>query len=206
MQIPIPGFRTALLLVAAVSASAQVPGSPYEPQIAELVLEARVPLSNLITSPSGTAPLPDSVLAQLQSGQLEMRGRIEYNRAARVFRIWQMLVPAGTPLPQPQSPPLNAPNIPTSADVSVDSIRWSQFVKRDGGVRQAVIVIGRVITRHGAFGSDPGDTLLFSFGFERPDTVTFLTVHAPGEVAVVAQQVAGVFRMADPLVQPLVFR
>ncbi|BDC48240.1 hypothetical protein F183_A05560 [Bryobacterales bacterium F-183] len=199
-----PLFLTALL-AASLPLAAQV-GSPYEPQIAELTIEGRVPLNSIFAASPGALAIPVEVLAQLQSGQLELRGRIEFNRGARILRIWQFIVPGGTPLPLPEAPPLTAPNVAVATDLHLEQIRWHQFkVTATGKTRQVVALLGRTVTRYSTTGPDEGETALISFGFEDgdPKKATFLTVHYPGEITGVIQQISADIRLEPaPLKAP----
>jgi hypothetical protein len=194
------------LLAAGLSASAQIVGSPYEPQIAELIIEGRVSLNSIFAASPASLALPPQVLADLQSGRLELRGRIEYNRAARLIRIWQFIVPGGTPLPLPEAPLVNAPNVAVATDLHIESIRWHQFIlSATGRPRHLVAFIGRTIGRFSATGPDEGEPGIISFGFDDNDTskINFLTVHYPGEVTGVIPQVTAKIRIEPaPLKAP----
>lgn len=182
----------ASLLAFSLPAVSQITGSAYEPQLAELTLEGRVSLNSIFAANPTSLAIPADVLMQLQTGQLELRGRIEFNRAARVLRLWQFIVPAGTPLPLPQSPAVDAPNVAISTDLHVEQIRWHQFnLSATGQVRQVVAILGRTLAKFTRVGPNEGETGLISFGFDNndPSRLNFLTVHYPGEITAVIQQV-----------------
>jgi hypothetical protein len=165
------------------------------------MIEARVPLSNLFSASPGAIPLPTDVLAQIQTGQLELRGRIEYNRAARVLRIFQFIVPRGTPLPLPTSPALNASNVGMATDLHIDDVRWHEFeVRSTGQKRTLVMIMGRTLSSYSSTGPGEGETGLVSFGFEtdNPSRFNFVTIHYPGEVTAVIQDPSGFLRIERP--------
>lgn len=197
MLQPLPKLILASILLAGLPMAAQIVGSPYEPQIAELTIEGRVPLTSIFAANPASLALPPEVLGQLQAGRLELRGRLEFNRAARILRIWQFIVPAGTPLPSPQSPPVDAPNVAISTDLHLESIRWHQFALGSSArVRQVVAIIGRTLAKFTQVGPSEGETGIVSFGFDDndPSKINFFTVHYPGEITAVVQQVSAVVR------------
>ncbi len=186
------------LLVAASPLAAQIVGSPYETQFSELLLEGRVPLTNIFAANPSSLALPPEVLSQIQAGRLELRGRLEFNRAARVVRLWQFIVPAATPLPSPQSPAVDAPNVAVCTDLHIESIRWHHFsLDSTAKLRYVVAIIGRTIGKFTRIGPSEGETGSISFGFEDadPSKTNFLTVHYPGEITAVIPQVAGTVRL-----------
>jgi hypothetical protein len=191
------GFLAALVFAFAFPARAQIVGSPYEPQIAELTIEGRVPLTSLFAASPTAISFPPEILAQLQSGQLELRGRIEFNRAARILRIFQFIVPSGTPLPLPQAPPVDAPNVGVSTDLHLESIRWHQFpLGQSTRLRQVVLIVGRTLATFSRTGPGVGESGTISFGFDDndPTKLNFLTISYPGEITAVVQQVWSNFR------------
>jgi len=191
-----PLLFSAAILLSSGSLSAQVLGSVYDPQMIELVAEGRIALTQILVSSPANLGLPPDVLAALQSGQLEMRARIELNRGARLLRLWQLIQPPGLPLPAPVSPPLRAPNIGLAIDIGIEKVLWSEFPTA-AGTRQTVLIVGRVLANYGSFGPVEGEAATFSFGTDKANSsrVSFVTIDFPGEAVVVVPTVEGRLRI-----------
>lgn len=66
----------AVLAVSASPVIAQIAGSPYEPRIAELIIEGKVHLPSVFAANPDSLAIPPEVLGPIQAGQLELRGRV----------------------------------------------------------------------------------------------------------------------------------
>lgn len=128
---------------AAVPAKAQTLGSIYDPQLASLTLEGRVPLNNILSESPNILSLPAEVLGAIQAGALELRGRMEFNRALRLFRLYQFLVPPSAPYPLPQAPAFSDPTVGSAFDLAIEHMHWYEWDTSDGAGRRVMTVVGR---------------------------------------------------------------
>jgi hypothetical protein len=177
--------RTLLTTLAfpAVSSSslAQTLGSVYDPQIAALTVEGRFPLTAFLTDYPDLLGLPPEVSGAINAGALELRARLEYNRGARLLRIYQMVVPANTPYPLPATPDISAPFVGGVFDLSIEKTQWFEYRNPNTRtVRRTVNFVGRRLGLYkgtvpledepgmvqlGFDRDDPTKIRLFSFGF-----------------------------------------
>jgi hypothetical protein len=102
-------LTTAGFAAAASSLQGQTLGSVYDPQMAAMTVEGRFALTGFLTDYPDVLGLPAEVRGAINAGALELRGRLEYNRGARLLRLYQMIVPANTPYPLPETPDIGAP-------------------------------------------------------------------------------------------------
>lgn len=135
---------SALTLAALTTVSAQTFGSPYDPQIASMIVEGRVPLSNLLSDSPNALNIPPDIAARIQSGALEIRGRVEFNRAERSVRIYQFVAPPSAPYPLPESPSISDPAVAIVFDLSIEHIHWFEYESANPGpARRNVTIVGR---------------------------------------------------------------
>lgn len=123
---------------------AQTFGSIYDPQLATLTVEGRVPLSNILSDNPNSLNIPPQVLSAIQAGALEVRGRVEFNRTTRSFRVYQFVTTPSAPYPSPQSPSLDDPTVAIVFDLSIEHIHWFEYeAAPQGPARRNVTIVGR---------------------------------------------------------------
>lgn len=190
-----------LLLLTASFLAAQIQGSLFDPQIAELTVEGRFPNGWILTTNPNLIPAPPEVAAGLASGALEIRARIEYNRPARLMRVFQLIVPRGTPMPLPQSPGLDSPAAGLIADVSIDLINWFEYPSAAiGGRLKTLTIVGKVIGSYRPGNASEGETvcLTVSFNKDNPRRLGLMTITFAGEVTGGSPEPAGIIRLEAP--------
>jgi hypothetical protein len=191
----------ALIGLAAVEgvAVAQTSGSPYEPEIQQLVLEVKVDLANV-------RPAFDSELSALiASGPYELRVRIDnWNPRGRNYRLSAFLVAPGSPLPTPQVPESTSSTMIVQAAVRMESIFHVKYADSGPGVAFA----GRVFMKFGGIAEiEPGEVWMFGFAYpsdvmERtsPAQTEFkhVTLWSPNSINVFSPTASGSILVAPP--------
>lgn len=197
--------RTALLVLLSLgSALAQIQGSVHDPQIAELTIEGRIPNGWILSDNPNILPLPPQAAAGVASGALEVRGRVEYNRPARIFRVFQMIVPRDAPTPLPQSPALNAPTVAAVFDMSIDSIAWYEFSSSlTGRPRLVATIVGKILRAYDEAGASEGEVCALTISFDKanPSRLGLLTVTFAGALTAAVPAPQGIVRMDPPLIR-----
>ena len=141
-----------------MSLAAQSTSSPYEPELATIVMESKVDLANLKTP----APLPAALTGFVASGLLELRSRLDtYDPVNRTARTTLYLSPPSAPLPTPASalPGVNDPTMVSQSIVRMESIlQWKSPL--------SMAIAGRFVTAlGGALPIAPGTPFLASFSY-----------------------------------------
>ncbi len=193
-----------LILLSLSSALAQIQGSVHDPQIAELTIEGRIPSGWILSDNPNILPLPPQVAAGVASGALEVRGRVEYNRPARIFRVFQLIVPSNTPMPLPQSPALDSPIVAAAFDLSIDSIAWFEFNSSlTGRPRLVATITGKILQVYTSAGGSEGETgaLTISFDKANPSRLGLFTLTFAGALTAAATAPQGIVRMDPPLIR-----
>ena len=171
-----------LCLLAAVSLPAQTGSSPFEPSIAVLQFESVVPLGAITGTDVLFHGAPDSLLAALQSGQLEIHETSTYDPEMNTLTSVLFVVPGGTPVPAPQQPADDADNVLGAFTMRVDAIYWNLY---DSGLTAAMV--GRVSSTPDRFKSflPLGSTYILSFSapVSSPNQVTRVIGMFPGVVS-----------------------
>jgi len=181
-----------LHMATTVPAFSQTTGSPYEPEIQSLVLEAKI-------DPANMKPLPPDFAAALSNA--ELRVRIDtWALRPRTYRFTLFLVAQGAPIPTTQLPALTSSTLIVQGVARAESINHAFNV--DG---PSVAIIGRVTQKLGGVGElDPGELLVLSFRF--PDTAVGsepvaieaqnLTVFSPGDIVFWAPTAVGTMQVS----------
>lgn len=159
-----------------------------------MTVEGRFELSAILSDYPNVLSLPDQVLGAINAGALEIRGRMEYNRGARILRLYQMLVPPGTPYPLPQSPDVSAAFVGSVFDLSIEKTQWYEYRNsRTGIVRQSVSFVGRRLGLYKGtvpLEDEPG---VVQLGFDRddPTKIRLFTFGFPGVLVAAATTPVG---------------
>lgn len=183
------------------AATAQTFGSIYDPQFDSMTVEGRLPLSNLVSDNPNSLNIPPDVLRALSVGALEIRGRIEFNRAARLLRIYQYVTPPSTPYPAAEAPALDNPALPLVFDLSIEYVRWYEYeASTVGPARRNVTIVGRrlgllkgIQTLEDEFG-----VVQLAFDRDDPSRVRLLTVAFAGALTATSTTPAGRITL-DPI-------
>jgi hypothetical protein len=190
--------RTLLTTLGLATWSATAPGqtlgSVYDPQIASLIVEGRAPLSAILSDTPNVLALPPDVLGALNAGALEIRGRVEYNRGARVLRIFQMIVPPNTPYPLLQTPDFSAPFVGSAFDLSIEKTQWYDFrSSHTGTVRRTVTILGRRLGLYKGTVPLEEEPAVVQLAFDRDDTtkIRMFTLAFAGAVVTAATTPVG---------------
>jgi hypothetical protein len=185
---------------AAALVDGQTLGSKYDPQILEFTLEARVPLANILSDGfSILSNLPEQVVAGIRSGSLEIRGRVDYIRSARAFRIYQMLTPASAPLGNQNPPDVASPAVVNAFDLGVDSISWFEWANTPTSTRVVATVLGRRLESYkGNMLEDEPGVIQFCFHKGQPTRLGMFTLAYAGAVALVAPNPVGSILLDTP--------
>jgi hypothetical protein len=136
----------AVLTMAALTlpARGQAMGSTFDPQISDMLIEMKIPHTWLLSDRLEQVGFSEQALQAAAAGQIEIRARVEFNRWARVLRIYQRAVPPGTPSPLPQSPDANAQNVGSAFDLRIERVLWDDTF---GGTDLAVTFVGKTLGR-----------------------------------------------------------
>jgi len=194
----------ALILAAGLcplAASAQTFGSIYDPQFDSMTVEGRLPLSNLVSDNPNSLNIPLDVQRAIAAGTLEIRGRVEFNRAARLLRIYQYFVAPSAPYPAAEAPSLDNPALALVFDLSIDHIHWYEFETFEGTpARRNVTIVGRrlgllkgIQTLESEFG-----VVQVAFDRHNPSRIRMLTVAFAGALAATSTTPAGSITL-DPI-------
>jgi hypothetical protein len=187
-------FTTGGLASLAMVAKGQTQGSVYDPQIAAMTIEGRVPLAAILSDAPNVLALPAEVVGALNAGALEIRGRAEYNRGARVLRVYQMLLPTGSPYPLPESPDVNAPFVGSAFDLSIEMTQWYDFrSSHTGTVRRTVTMVGRRLGLYKGTAPLEDEPAVVQLAFDRDDTtkIRMFTLAFAGAVVTAATTPVG---------------
>ena len=147
-------LATSLSLVAQTVSTS----SPYEPEVASILMEAKVDLANLKTP----ATLPASLVSLVTAGIVELRSRVDnYDPVARTARTTLYLVAPSqvTPLPAANLPGLTDATMVSQSTLRIESIL---HVK---GTPLSVAMVGRFVASGGALSLAPGTPFVFSFTY-----------------------------------------
>lgn len=158
------------------------------------MVEGRAPLSAILSDSPNVLALPPEVLGALNAGALEIRGRVEYNRGARVLRIFQMIVPPNTPYPLPQSPDFSAPFVGSAFDLSIEKTQWYDFRSgHTGTVRRTVTILGRRLGLYKGTVPLEEEPAVVQLAFDRDDTtkIRMFTLAFAGAVVTAATTPVG---------------
>lgn len=192
-------------LLSAVGASAvpaaltaQTFSSVRDPQIATLVMEGRVPLKNMLPDPS--VALPPELIQAINAGVLEQRGRLEFNRTARLFRVHQIVVPPSTPFPLPEAPTLPDRTVGSAFDLSIEHMSWNEWKSsNDGKYRVSFTAVGRCLALMA--GPNPAvdefGVVELSFYRDAPHNLRMFTLSFAGAVVIVSTDIRGTVEL-DP--------
>ncbi len=198
---------TTLAASAAGSAlSAQTFGSVFDPQLAALSVEARIPLANVVSDIPNVLALPEQVLGAIAAGVLELRGRFDFNRAARILRGYYFLVPPSTPYPLPLAPDLNDPSVGAAFDLSIEFVKWYEWGPTASGDqgRRVATILGRRLGLYKGTAPLEDEPLVVQISFDRlnPANLRMITVSAAGALAVVGPNPRGFISFDRPLRTP----
>jgi hypothetical protein len=183
---------------AASSLQGQTLGSVYDPQMAAMTVEGRFALTGFLTDYPDVLGLPAEVRGAINAGALELRGRLEYNRGARLLRLYQMIVPANTPYPLPETPDIGAPFVGGAFDLSIEKTQWFEYFNPNTRtVRQTVSFVGRRLGLYKGtvpLADEPG---LVQLGFDRddPTKIRLFTFVFPGVLVAAATTPVGRIEM-----------
>lgn len=190
--------RTLFATLGLAAVSSPLPGqtlaSVYDPQIAEMTVEGRFRLSSILSDYPDILRLPPEVVGAMNAGALELRGRLEYNRGARLLRLYQMLVPPTMPYPLPGPPEISAPFVGGAFDISIEFTQWYEYRDSSTGVvRQTVSFAGRRLGLYKGnvpLEDEPG---MVQLGFDRddPSKVRMFAFAFPGVLVAAATTPAG---------------
>lgn len=191
--------RTLLTTLTAAALPAAAPaqsfGSLFDPQIANLSIEGRIPLANVLSDIPNVLSLPEQALGGLAAGALELRGRIDFNRAARLFRLYYMLLPPSFPYPLPVAPEIEQPGVGAAFDMSIEHVRWFEWGPSASSAqgRRVVTFLGRRLGSYKGAIPLPDEPLVVQIGFDRlnPSAIRMLSVSAAGAITVVATNPVG---------------
>jgi hypothetical protein len=180
-------FALSLCLLAAVTLPAQTGSSPFDPTIASLQFESVVPLGSITGADVLFHGAPESVLAALQSGQLEIHESTIYDPDVNTLKSVLFLVPGGTPIPAPVQPADDSDNVLGAFTMRVDAIYWNSY---ESGLTAAMI--GRVSKTPDRFKSllPLGSTYVLSFS---------APTSSPAQVARVIGMFPGVVSYSVPV-------
>jgi hypothetical protein len=136
--------------------------------VQSFMLERPVSPANLQTTlPS---PIPQAVMADVASGNAEIRERFVYRGSTSTLNYVQFVVPEGTPLPTPSTFNITASTYFT-AIIAVQTISVST-----NAAYPSVQFSGSVASTEGALGSVTGTPGSLSFGYVNSGPVMFNTV------------------------------
>lgn len=188
------------LAAASVMASAQTTGSPYEPELQQLVLEGKVDVANI-------KPVEPEFAAFVASGPYELRVRLDnWNFRGRNYRVTIFVVAPGAPLPTP-GPQLPDPTSATVVAQFVARVETIFHVKyADSG--PGIAFGGRVIQRLGGFGElELGEVFMAGFAYPVeginataavPATFRQVTVWSPNSFNAYVGDAPGSIQVAPP--------
>lgn len=179
----------------AAPVSAQTFGSHFDPQLASLSIEGRIPLSNVISDIPNALNFSEQALAGLAAGAIELRGRVDFNRAARLFRIYFMLVPTSFPYPLPVAPEIEQPGVGAAFDMSIEHARWYEWgpISPSNQGRRVVTFLGRRLGSYKGAVPLPNEPIVVQVGFDRlnPSAIRMISVSSAGAITAIAINPAG---------------
>lgn len=184
-----------------LAASAQTFGSIYDPQFDTMTVEGRLPLSNLVSDNPNSLNIPLDVQRAIAAGALEIRGRVEFNRAARLLRIYQYVTPPSTPYPAVEAPALDNPALALVFDLSIEHVRWYEYEPTDiAPARRNVTIVGRRLGLLKGIQTLEDEFGVVQLAFDRndPSRVRLLTVAFAGALTATSTTPAGRITL-DPI-------
>lgn len=194
-------LRFASFLVCATAvcglANGQTTGSPFEPEVQGLILEAKV-------DPAAVFPAFDQELVAF-IGAGELRARIDnWNFRGRNYRLSVFVVPAGAPLPTMQLPESTSAAMLVQAGIRMESL----FHYSNPDLGPGLAVAGRVMQKFGGVGQiEPGILWMLGFTFpadsigvanQHPVAFDRVTIWSPGETTVYLGRAQGSILVAAP--------
>jgi hypothetical protein len=154
--------------------------------VTALQLESAVPLANLLTTLTPSAPA--SVLASIAGGALEIRQLLVYNPQLGTITVTAFLVPTGSPLPSPVSA------ITVANTIAILTVKVSQLLT-SCSPSPSLLFVG---TLTGAFqilfsGSPVGAQVAIGLGYttDTPPKVHDVTTTIAGVVTAYSSSAAG---------------
>jgi hypothetical protein len=187
--------------MAAVSlpVTAQTTGSPYEPELQQIVLEGKVDPANL-------KPLEPGLASLVADGSLEIRFRIDsWAFKSRTYRMSFFVVTAGSPLPTPgpQLPDPTSSSMIVQANIRAETIFHHRY---DTG--PMIAFAGRVAMSLGGIGqTNPGEVWMIGFSYPNEafnpagaPQAAFqqVSVLSPGQINAYIQAATGSITVALP--------
>ncbi len=198
--------RKLLTAIGASAVSPRIPaqtfGSFHDPQLASFSLEGKVPLTHVLSDLNNVLGLPPEALPLLQSGAYELRGRADFNRGARIFRLYNMVVPATIPYPLPEPPAIDNPSVGNVFDLSLEHIYWYDWGASDPAApaRRAATIIGRRLGIYKGTTPLPEQPVVMQIAMLRdnPSAFRMFTLSVAGVLCIVAPNPVGHIEFDPP--------